>query len=263
MTVLSVNKINIGSIVATAEEPKGERREVGDTAQSTNGALRLTRQALKRNLVLRTVPLTIATAYAWECLLTGEGEVWSFDSSLYGSKGTGPSANVGCTAPASSPKYGAGRLSVPATTGSISYPFASSYGSTADWTVLVWRSTNGGSSWTHHVIRSDGSKWVNGVTSVAATTWLSVSSGTATIANTTGSAVEYDDLVVLPFAVPDAWPADVYAAGAAFPPLPYIDITGDLVPEQAARRVLGSVSESIVKTAAGVRVKLSVDLKAR
>jgi len=38
------------------------------------------------------------------------------------------------------------------------------------------------------------------------TTWLSVASGTATIVNATGAAVDYDDLVLLPFLPIVTWP---------------------------------------------------------
>ena len=263
MSIITVNGINIGSIMAAGDDPKVEWRDIGSESVATDGTTRLTRQTRKRDVKFKTIPLTQADAYAWTCLFTGEGETWSFDASLYGSKGTGPSTNVGCTVEISTPKFGVGRLNVPATTGVIAYTAAvNSFGSSSKWAVLVWRSTDAGATWTQYVVRSDGAKWVNGTRNDAAsTTWLSVASGVVTITNTTGSAVKYDDLVVLPFELMTTWPASLGAA--AFSPLPFVDLAGDVVDEQASRRVFAKVSESLVKVAGSIRRKLDVDFKAK
>lgn len=263
MAVLKINKLNAGAIIAAAEEPKHEWRNIGGEAIATDGTLRVTAKARKRDLKFKSVPLTVATSFAWASLISGEGEVWSFDSSLYGSKGSAPSTNVGCTFELSVPKYGAGRLNVPATTGSIAYPITVMVGDSTKWSAAFWRSTDSGATWTHYVIRSDGAKWVNGSRNDAAsTTWFSVTTSTASITNTTGSAVKYDDLVLLPFLVLDDWPSQMYSAGVAYVPAPYLDLEGDLI-DDGTRRVLGKVTEAFVKTAGGIRRKLEVELKAK
>lgn len=264
MSVLRLNGINLGAIMAAQEEPKGERRDIGNEAQATNGSMRVTIVARKKDMKFRTIPLSEEDAEAWDSLISGEGEVWSFDSHLYGSKGLGPSANVGCTVTAGSAKFGAAKLNVQATTGSITFTAAAfnSYGRASIWTVMAWRSINGGTTWTHYAIRSDGAKWVNGVRDDAAnTSFISVSNGAVTISNTDGTARQYDDLVVLPYLIHTSWPAQLQSA--AFSPLPFLNLDGDMVKEQATRVVKGSVSDSSVKLAQGYKKKLEVQFKAR
>lgn len=266
MPVLKINSINVGTIIAVLEEPKGTRRDIGDNTQATDGSMRITRQTRKRDLKFKTIQLSLNDSYVWESFITGEGEVWSFDTTLYGSKGLGPSASVLATIVAGSTKFGAGMLNLAATTGSISYAAAiNSFGTASLWSVSVYRSTNAGVAWTHYIVRSDGAKWVDGARNDAAsTTWLSVSgAGTVTIANTTGGAVQYDDLIVFPFKVLDTWPAIIFARTTAYPPLPYLDLDGDFIPEQTTRRVLGSVDESTMRVASGSKSTLNIELKAK
>lgn len=261
---LMINGINLGAIMAAAEEPKVTWRDIGETTTAVDGTTNLTRSARKVDTSFRSVPITQADAHSWRCLLSGEGECWSFDSHLYGSKGTPATSITNASQSAGSSKYGAGKLSVGATTGTISFASAiNSWGNTSSWTVGVWRFESG--AWHHYVILSSGAKWVDGVRNDAAvTTWLSVAAGVVTIANTTGSAVLYDDLVVLPFLALADWPAQWFAAGRAFGALPIHAATGSLVDEQSVRSVLGTAEEgAVMRVSGGLRVKLEVELRAR
>lgn len=263
---LRVNRINLGTIMATSEEPTGERRDIGEEGLATDGSMRVTRLTRKRDLKFKTIPLSAADAFAWESLLIGEGEVWSFDASLYGSKGLGPFASAGATVVGTgAPKFGAKMLNLAATSGTISYMAAiNTFGVVSTgWTVIVYRSTDAGTTWTHYVVRSDGAKWVDRVRNDAAsTTWLTVGmDGKVTIANVTGAAVNYDDLTILPFDVLASW---IPALGwIAFCPLPYLDLDGSFIPEQTRRRVLGHVTDTILKAAGSSKLRLDVDFKAK
>lgn len=261
MPILAINGINVGPYIAALGESKGGRRNIGEELKAVDGSNHVTRLTRKNDLAFKTPPLSLSDAAALEALIIGEGEVWNFDSSLYGSKGTPPSANTGCTATAGSAKFGAGKLIVPATTGTISFPFANLFGDSSKWCIYVWRSTDSGATWSRFVVTSDGRKWLNGVRADGtSTTWLTVSSGVATIANTSGSAVWYDDLVVMPFSPLDAWPSQFQQT--AWPPLPYLDVTGDIVREQTSRRMTGQAEELLVK-ASSVKASLTVELTAR
>lgn len=261
---LAINGLNLGALILAGSEPKETTRDVGERTEAADGTTRVTRLARKNDLTFKSVPLTHAEAHAWKCLLTGEGETWAFDASLYGSKGTGPSTATDTAQSAGSSKYGAGKLSVGATTGTITYSSVTlnGWGGSGAWTVMVWRFE---AAWVHYVVRSDGAKWVDGVRNDAAsTTWLSVASTNVTIANTTASAVLYDDLVVLPFAMLDAWPAQIVAAGVAYGSTPFLWATGDIVTEKTAREVCGQVEESSYMLAGkGVLKSLNVELMAR
>lgn len=246
MPFLTVNGVELGGSIS---EPRGiaeSRREIGESTNAFDGTLRKSRQSIKHDLEFETTPMTSANALAWESLIRGLGEVWSFDSSLYGSKGLGPTAGYTASRTTSGPKFGAGELSVDATTGSIS--FAASLGS--NWTAAFWRYES--AAWHHYVITSAGTKWYDGVSDDGhSTTWFSVSSGTATIANTTGAAVLYDDLVLLPFLPISTWPTVWGVASSAFSLLPKLTIAGDAIPEATSRSVMGEATPRVVKVVIG------------
>lgn len=266
MAKLLVNGISAAAIIAAGDEPKGARRDVGDSGQAVDGTTRVSRRARKVDLSFKSQPLADADAAMWEAFLVGDGEAWNFDVSLYGSKGRGPSASTAATLVSTHPKFGAKNLNLGATTGTITYAAAALnlFAAYVGYTVMFWRYES--AAWHHYVVRSDGAKWKDGVRNDAAsTTFLTVNTttGDVTIANATGSAVEYDDLVVLPFLVDDLWPQTFAAATAAYSSLPYLNLTGDLVREQATRVAVGEVSTTHVRTGAGTRTKLEVELKAR
>jgi hypothetical protein len=266
------NGLELAKIAATAVEPKGDRRNIGDQAQAVDGSLRLTQQTKKRDLHFTSIPLLLADAFAWESFLTGEGNVWSFDAGVtkgfYSSKGVGPSSSTGAVIDVTSgSKFGAGHLELAISTGTITFTGAllNTFFATPSWTVMVWRFDDTSDlTYHHYVVRSDGAKWKDGVRNDAtATAWLTVSGSNVTL-NPSGSVdpVNYDDLVCLPFAVLDDWPAVFGVATSAYCPTPYIDLTGKMVPEQATRRVVGAVTENIVQTKSGTRSKLDVTLQA-
>jgi len=262
MSALKLNGIEVDTVVSVSDL-KHATRDIGERETAADGSLVITRSARKLDLFFTTVLLSLELAQIWWSFFTGEGEVWSFDTSLYGSKGTGPSSVTNTAVSAGSAKYGAGKLEVGAS-GSITWDdvTANSFGRATAWTVCVWRTAG---SEVHYVVNSLGQKWVDGVRNdVASTTWLAVSSGDLTISNGGGAAVIYDDLVVVPYVMPEDWPAQVHAAGAAFGPLPAHAATGDLVAEQTTRLVVGTAEEGMyVKTGSALMQSLTVELGAR
>lgn len=269
MAWLTLNGIELAAIAHVGSPPKSPRREIGEMKEAGDGTMRITRQNRKRDLSFESVPLVRANAFAWEGLICGEGEVWSFDSSLYGSKGLGPNAGYNASiVTGGTPKFGGGHLRLPATTGTITFDNAAwnASGGYVAFTAMVWRFESG--AWHHYIIRSDLAKWVDGVRNDAAsTTWFSVSSGDVTLANTSGADVDYDDLVVLPYNILDAWAPIFGTALEAFSALPYLTAKGNLVPEAGSRRVLGKVNESyLVASSGGSRQndvrRLEVELQA-
>lgn len=263
---LALNGINCGALMISTTEPKETTRAIGDTSEAADGQTTTTRLTKKKDLAFSSVPLSYAKAHAWQSLISGEGEAWSFDSNLYGSKGTGPSAATGATRQAGGAKFGPGKLRLAATTGSITYQSVTlnEFGASVGWHVMFWRLFS--AVWSHYQLRSDGVAWVNGVVDpmgAFAIPNLTVSTD-VTLANASGSALDFDDLVVLPFAVLDDWPAQIYAAAVAYGPVPYMKATGDLVNEQTTRLVLGRVETAGVMHTSAVDLKtLSVELVAK
>ncbi len=252
---LALNGINLGSM-AGLTGAKGQRRDIGEEASSVDGSLVVTRSKRKHDLSFDSVPLAGADAFAWESLIIGEGEVWSFNDSLYGSKGLGPSAVTGA-ARGSSPaaKFGTDKLRVPGSTGTITYAGAglNSAGVDNGSTVMVWRLETG---WHHYTITSDGACWYDGARADGtAHAWLvfgSAGTGDITITHSGSTDFDYDDLVVLPFRVLDDWPPVWGVATVPFSRLPILNASGAMVRENftlagaVTRPVLGACADAAV-----------------
>ena len=110
--------------------------------------------------------------------------------------------------------FGAGDLTV-ATIGTI-------------YTIAAWVKPGGG-AWQHEIIRSDGTKWIDGVASPGGTYHIQVT-GSAFELIEPGSGTDYfDDVVWLPFQIDADWAADWAARTRKFPPLPDLEVSGDLL----------------------------------
>lgn len=222
MAFLTINGITANVTDRSAQEPK----KIGDTSRAMDGTLRKVIQATKNEWDLSISVQTRALAEAWRYLIDGYGYHWSFTTDFYSDgSGLGYSAKTDTTAANAGGKFNK-KMTVGAATGTITWAALPSTG--AYWTVMVWRYES--AAWHHYTVTGAGTKWVDGVSNDgASTTWLSVSAGSVTIANATGSAVDYSDLVVLPYRVTAAWYAIWGVASAAFSDLPKLSIAGDMV----------------------------------
>lgn len=221
--------------------------EIGGLERAVDGTAITNRRAVKGSWGFTLAHSAAATALAWRDLLLGRGHRWAFDSHLYSSKGLGPSSSSGATISATQSKFGGSSLKI-VDTGSY---VAAALPSGSPWTVLLWRYVAG---WKHYAVTSAGTKYEDGVAGVYTTTWLSVSSGSVTLANAEGADRYYDDLVVLPCIVPATWPASVFGYGAAFSPLAKLYADGLAIEAGAlTKTVRGSVGRAsmVQATSAG------------
>lgn len=213
--------------------------EIGNHSRAFDGTFRRTRQSTKGEYQFELVPQAPADAHAYVGLIQGDGHVWEF-STFYSSKGLIYSAFVGTVANTS----GTLRLSGSSVASSISYQPGVVTG--AGWTVVARRSTDGGSTWHHHIIAMPPGgvipvRYLDGVLDGGATSWLTVSAPTLTLSDTAATAVRYDQLIFYPFAIPAGWVATIYAsAGSAWPAIPVLSAAGDAMPRTMS--VQGSVT---------------------
>lgn len=237
-------------------------REIGEQTVAIDGTQRRTRITSKRDCGFGTYAMPVATAYAWDMLLRGFGETWSFNASLYGSKGTGPNSSTGASVSADSPQFGANSLKLLAGgTNQITYALAASV-----WTVSFWRKLEG-SSYHSYIITSTGKKWVDGVRNDGASTTFHTGSTTAQSFTDHATLKTYiDDFVWLPFEVPTDWPP-VWGVESVIPfsLLPSLTMAGQAVSEASSRSVMGSVSQSpkfyaYAGGSIGLHQELTVDL---
>jgi hypothetical protein len=242
MSFLAINGIDLEAIVGSYNESP---REIGETTNAYNGTLRKSRQDTKFDITLETPPMTQADAWAWDGLLRGLGHSWSFNSSLYSSKGLPPNATTGLSvSTGTNGRNSTEALLVTAAGSPNTAVYATELGSS--WTVALWRKQTSGGTYAHYVVTSDGHKWVDGSRNDgASTTFISVSSGTLTLTGHTADAVYFEDVLAVPFVMPDAWPPLYYAFvnAAPQPDVPKLTVTGDAIAE-TSRTMMGSVSNA-------------------
>lgn len=219
MAFLTLNEIEIPVLDGAASR---QRVLIGEKARALDGTLRSSVVARKEQWTVRTPPVTPDLAAAIVGLVEGQGHSFPFDTDLYSAgKGLPVHSSALAVISASSPKFGAGCLSL-AADGYVTYRTALG----GEWTVGVWR--DGGGGWTHWLVTSKGAVYQDGSHAGPAPSWLEVDAlGNVTIVDSLGA--RYDDLVCLPYVVPTSW-AEVWGtATEAFSALPRLRLSGGIV----------------------------------
>lgn len=216
---------------------EGEARHrptaIGEVERAEDGTKLVSRRAIKEAFSIRVAHQAPSDGIAWKKLFMGEGQVWSFSTSPYSSKGLGPTNADDTAWTNAEAKYGAGSLEMVGGNGQfIANPLPA--GGTK-WTVMCWRKVDTG-AWVHYAttstLKAAGDAYVDGVLNASEpTSWLTVTpaSGEIDIQADATDTTYIDDLVVLPFEAPASWFAAHVAYGAAFSQLAKLDIDGDLV----------------------------------
>jgi hypothetical protein len=251
MSFLKVNGVAVPVAVDAADV---EPQVIGTEERTESGDLVVDFVREVNTFSVTTTLITKAEAFALKCLVQGLGHVWSFASSLYSSKGRGPASSTNATQGSGGAVSGTGKLTLGATTGSIVFAAATALRAgqdNAEYSILVWRYESG--AW-HHYIITAAATYRDGVAYGGSTSWVQVfPNGDVQLSNSTGSAVDYSDLVTLPFTVPASWIAGLDAfirtAGNAFPALSRVRLEGDLVPAAFSSTARGKVEREHVRVA--------------
>lgn len=168
-------------------------------------------------------------------LLHGDGHVWSFDADVYSSKGMGWS-----TVPARDSvnfKFG-----VSAMTAASAGTYTAAYTDETVRTVLYWRRPGSGSFNAYaHVLSgaTTTAKYKNGATTVeTVSNWFTANAdGSFALLGKndagTNTTVQYDDVVVLPFAATAAQITAWHAQTIAWADLPALNVAGTLVSDSS------------------------------
>lgn len=215
MGYFDVNGISIPvESLVVSDASKGSRGfgETGRRWRSEVGPTRI-------GVALTTPLLPEEEAYPTASLLSGEGEVWS--DSDFGSKGT-KSITALAAHDGSSHKFGTHYFDV--TTAPDDFVNITNVdGLFLDdgWTVMMWYDDGGG--YDHYGLCGDGLKFENGVINAGATLPFSVDSAGVLSLDSNGN---YDDIVVLPFDMPEGWVTELDLT-QAFPALPLLNLSGD------------------------------------
>lgn len=239
MPFLTINGLTIPVALRSARRPAPERIGANLT-RKFSGKLSKSEHARKAVYEASTPVLTAADARAIRGLLEGDGHHWAFDSTLYSSKGLGPSAGT-MTLGSAGQVEDAASLAAAA---SIVFPTALG----AEWTVAFWHHNT--VAWNHYAQRSDGTKWIDGAVTGGPIPPLTVdAAGNITLTNGAAAAWLFDELLALPYKVLDAWPAEIFARGdsnVAWPSLPDLVAAGDFIDlgGETELSVMGEVEET-------------------
>ncbi|QSQ19329.1 hypothetical protein JY651_28785 [Pyxidicoccus parkwayensis] len=200
-----------------------------------------------------TAPLKLADAALLRALINGDGDSWSFDTSTVSSRGLIATMTGTVAVEAGGARFGTGQLKMQP---GAAVSWATGLG--AEWTVAYWAKLTTASAWTHYIHRPGRFIARSGVLNAATPNSGFIVASDGTYAAFTGGAVKLqapsgfpnnpsnvpllvDDLVALPYVIPDVWVAPWYASTAAFGPLPHHRATGDGLHKPA--RVLGTAKD--------------------
>lgn len=205
------------------------------------------RQELKRRFSLALVPQLFSHGDAWKRLLEGRGHSFSFDSSLYSGKGLGPLAGhdaiITPNAGGVTSKYGTSYVDTQ--TADLEYSVIG-YQS---WSVSVWAWN--GTAWELRQQTSDGVQLLGGVEGSYA--WDYSPSGLGTTSSphvfTLPLGSKFDELVILPFALPSDLLVQWSSYALPWPTLPHLYLAGDATG--------GEIYEVVI--AGGVKVEHETD----
>ncbi len=232
MAMLTLNEVTVLTGLGRANE----RLEIiGDADRAFDGSWLETRTSAKRTIELRTPVLSQVEGEALKRFFEGDGHNWTFDTDRFSDgKGLGPSAGAAAGTITGGGKFGS-YIALGAGE-QITWPTGFGNPTTNDYTILLFEDS--GAPWDRWAIKNiQGvvTKFLNGVSSVAATVFVSVdTSGDITIGDGVG-AFDIDDLVFVPFAMPDVWletGGGLDAPTRAFSNLPALEADGDFVNNQ-------------------------------
>ncbi|TQF10696.1 hypothetical protein FJV41_38100 [Myxococcus llanfairpwllgwyngyllgogerychwyrndrobwllllantysiliogogogochensis] len=214
---------------------EGRRRQVniGTDSRAFSGAYRLGRRAVRQEWEFKTLPLPPDEVLALRGLIAGDGHTVAFEGDAFTSRGLDQASVAGALFQGA--RFGGGmNLSVGA-----SSSWAMQLG--AHWTALHHVYSGAAGAWLQVINRSDGRRWTQGVPSENAG-GLSVASGSLAVTGAT-NAVSFDDVVGLPFLVPDAWVPHLVAwhTGRAWSALPFLTASGGFTATET--KVLGEVRD--------------------
>lgn len=193
---------------------KVEPFTIGASSRQLDGSYYREIYEVKDCFSLKTIPLEKETAdalYRFLCYMN-KGRAWHYfnfeDATDYKDADSGLSENAesGTIARATSdPKFGDGYLDLSTGTPTIDYTMNYSDADTG-WTWMGWASNDpAGAGWEHHIVNSQGHKWIDGVRNDAGITTETVLSNGATFRFDGARADYFDDALFLPFDVNDGF----------------------------------------------------------
>ncbi|HEX5750027.1 MAG TPA: hypothetical protein VFZ09_27605 [Archangium sp.] len=235
---MSLLKINGVAVQATASE--WQPVTLGEMARTLNGAPRSTARVRKADLRYTSGLLMVPEAHLLRALVLGDGDVLSFDDDttpeafLYTSRCVFPVSHSGVSRSTVFPWRGIANLRISAG-GSVSWAAQMDGG----FTVMFYSRfvSPGASAWNHVAWNSSSGRWYNGINfpSDPLPPGLIFNEDDQAFGFTVppGQTVfDVDDVVILPFAAPDAWMPALFAFHETrpWPALPYVLVEDPRLP---------------------------------
>lgn len=222
-------------------------REIGSIQQAFDGSFLRNRQSVKYDYAFETTPMIQSEAYCVDSLVRGLGHSISANTHLYSSTGKGPSSSTGCSIDTGTKKYGAASVAITDTNTLVYSSVFTEGGVGGGCTVLFWYSTGG--AFTHYIQRRNaagtGANWTSGGSqSAGSLAFVTIASNGSVTFTASGGTRYFDDIVILPYSIPDAWASQLYDhhAANAWGDLPRLTVTGTPNWSTTNRTMMGDVT---------------------
>jgi hypothetical protein len=263
-----VSFLTLNGVTLFADSGKGVDRDdfvVGQgVVRAFDGSVFMSAQGYKRTWKLSFALDLQANTAAWRNWLLGKGDHWSFENNdLYSDKGTALATGGTASVQGSGAKYGTYCLST-ANNATITLNGLLAF---QGWTLMLWKQDTNGGAYHHYLVIGSqaggcAAVYKDGVQQAASyptfintltyNNTLSLSS--IILVNNTGNTILWDELVLLPFAMPTGAitpggttvPAQLYAFhnGQAWPLMPKLLLGGDLVNDTGTTLVIGKAGST-------------------
>lgn len=217
--------------------------DIGEVMRAEDGTIVRDRVDSKRSWAFNLVLQNPTVANAWVDMILGrKSQVWSFDSSLYSSKGVAATlSGGGSPGQVATPFISGGSCSVTASSTVVVNDAFNYSASPTGWTAAFWWFN--GTVWQHIVEDSTNAKYVNGVL-VGARTFCTPGASSLTITNPDAATRNIDDLCVSTFWWGGAtWPPSIFSYAKSLGPFPRLSVEGLLIENNFRRlNVIGEIT---------------------
>lgn len=254
MPALTINGITIPIRADTFKEDRVSIGDVYQ--RSVGGAMFSSMVSKRRRFTFSTPPIEASLAEKYAKLIEGSAQVWNFDSGLMSGAGVTYYSSAGAATASSPKKYGSSSLAITVNGAGFEVALANKFGVSGGWstygfpkqgwTVAFWAYLFVGADnvpsegWYHFIATGTGTvtrgavinptnvrQYRNGVRSnwslgnilkIDSTTTSGIFGYTIPASPSVGVATtrNFDDLVFLPFSIPDDWVSSFYAYASSF-----------------------------------------------
>lgn len=234
MPFLNVNNV---TFPIANETPRRTIVRQSSPMRSFRGQVRDPRRGIRRSWAMETAFASAEEATAFQNLLHGRGHFFDLRDGLHASTGLGPRPGYDGFYIDPTKLHGSDTSVVVFDTAKTGEFMSVDAQLADDWTILWYEDANDNNTWAHMARTSDGRGLEDGVrdddvgvpAAGASEVTFDVIDGVVRFQKENGIDLNWDDVVILPYLLPDSFITQLSAAAQPFGPCPLLLVEGDTI----------------------------------